>query len=214
MIVFSKPARAGRVKTRLIGDLTPGEAAELSAAFLGDVLERLGGGEFDLRVAWALEDGEEAPFAEPPGERQQGSDLGERLFAALSAAGRRYPLVAAVGSDHPTLPLAHVERAFELLAGGGDLVLGPADDGGYYLVAARASALGPALFAGVPWSTERVLAETLARSRSLGLAVELLPAARDVDTPADLAALAAALAAGEDGCPRTRALLASWGRLA
>lgn len=211
--MFTKPARAGRVKTRLIGDLTPHEAAELHEAFLGDVLERLDAGAFDLRIAWALDDGEELPLACPPGERQEGDDLGERLWRALSTAGRRYPLVAAVGSDHPTLPLAHVERAFDLLAHGRDVVLGPADDGGYYLIAARSEALRPALFSGVPWSTERVLEETLSRCRASGLEVELLPAARDVDTPADLAALAGAFLAGEDGCPRTRQLLGSWGRL-
>ena len=86
--------------------------------------------------------------------------------------------------------------------------------GGYYLIAARADRLAPELFAGIPWSTGEVLARTLDRCASLGLAFRLLPAARDVDTPPDLAALSRRLAVGGPDCPRTRALLARWGRLA
>ncbi len=83
-------------------------------------------------------------------------------------------------------------------------MLGPAEDGGYYLIALRAAALDPRLFAEIPWSTAGVLAATLERCRELGLAVELLPRAADVDTPADLRRLAAEMAAGDLGCPRTR----------
>jgi glycosyltransferase A (GT-A) superfamily protein (DUF2064 family) len=110
-----------------------------------------------------------------------------------------------------------VHRAFAAVEAGADAVLGPAEDGGYYLIALRAGAVSPRLFEGIAWSTGRVFAETLARCRELGLAVELLPAATDVDTPEDLRRLAARLAAdpAEDlGCPRTRELLDSWRRLA
>jgi glycosyltransferase A (GT-A) superfamily protein (DUF2064 family) len=91
------------------------------------------------------------------------------------------------------------------------VVLGPAEDGGYYRSALRASAVAPRLFAEIAWSTDRVLPATLARCRELGLAVELLPTAADVDTPDDLRRLAARMAGGDLGCPRTRALLASLG---
>ncbi len=214
VVVFTKPARAGRVKTRLIGELSAEQAAALHAAFLEDLLERLRGGRFDLRVAWALEPGERAPATDEPALRQRGGDLGERLFEALSVAARDHRFVAAVGSDHPELPLAVVENAFERLAAGAEVVLGPAADGGYYLIAVAAPVLVPALFEEIPWSTPRVLETTLERCRSVGLAAELLPAAADVDTPDDLERLAAALSAGAGGCPRTRRLLAGWGRLA
>ncbi|HEX5760208.1 MAG TPA: TIGR04282 family arsenosugar biosynthesis glycosyltransferase [Thermoanaerobaculia bacterium] len=207
LLLFTKPARPGRVKTRLIGDLSPEEAADLHAAFLADLVERLRGGDFDLRLAWALEPGEELPAGPVPGVRQEGDDLGTRLHRALAAAAREAPLVAALGSDHPTLPLALAHRAFERLEAGAEVVLGPAEDGGYYLIALRAEALHPRLFAAVPWSTGGVLAATLERCRELGLAVELLPRAADVDTPEDLRRLAAAMAAGDLGCPRTRELL-------
>lgn len=213
LLLFTKPAHAGRVKTRLIGDLSAGEAAELHAAFLADLVERLRGGVFTLQLAWALEPGEELPSGPPPGVRQSGGDLGERLHVALAAAAREAPFVAAVGSDHPTLTLALVHGAFEALQAGAEAVLGPAEDGGYYLIALRAAAVRRRLFAGIPWSTGGVLAATLERCRELAVAVELLPAAADVDTPDDLRRLAAAMAGGDLGCPRTRDLLAAWDRL-
>jgi uncharacterized protein len=213
LLVYTKPARPGRVKTRLIGDLTAHQAAELHAAFLGDLLQQLAGGDFALRLAWDLGPGEEPPLADPPGERQQGDDLGERLYRGLAAAARTFPLVAAVGSDHPTLSRRRVEEAFTRLDGGADVVLGPAADGGYYLVGVRAEALDRRLFAGVPWSTGEVLAATLERCRRLGRRPALLAAAADVDTPGDLADLVLHLSRDGEGCPRTRRLLASWGRL-
>lgn len=218
LLLFTKPAREGRVKTRLIGDLTPAQAAALHTAFLDDLLDRLREGlreeDIELRLAWALEPGEAVPSGPLPGVRQEGSDLGERLYRALSGAAAEGGAVMALGSDHPTLPLTLVHRAFERVEAGADVVLGPAEDGGYYLIALRPEAVAPRLFEGIAWSTPQVLAATLDRCRELGLRVELLPAASDVDTPEDLRRLAARMAAeGDLGCPRTYALLASLGLL-
>lgn len=256
LLLFTKPARAGRVKTRLTrgeGALSPERAARLHAAFLGDLTERLlpavAAGELRLRVAWALDDGvdDDAPLPDLAAEvarcgvelcgaggleispglavdavRQRGGDLGARLHTALAAAAADHPRgVAAVGSDHPALPLSRVRQAFAHLDDGADAVLGPAGDGGYYLVALAAGAVRERLFTDVPWSTPGVLAATEARCRELGLRLDLLPAGDDVDEPEDLERLAAALAedvTGEEGeaavdCPRTRRLLAAWGRL-
>jgi rSAM/selenodomain-associated transferase 1 len=213
LLLFTKPAREGRVKTRLIGDLTAAQAAALHAAFLEDLLDRLREGELELRIAWALEPGEEIPAGPVPGLRQEGSDLGERLYRALHDAAAGAGAVAALGSDHPTLPLETVHRAFATIESGADVVLGPAEDGGYYLIALRAGAVTPRLFAEIAWSTDQVLAATLARCRELGFTVELLPAASDVDTPEDLRRLAARMAEDDLGCPRTRALLGSLGLL-
>jgi uncharacterized protein len=207
LLLFTKPAREGRVKTRLIGDLTAAEAAGLHAAFLEDLLGRLREGDFELRLAWALDPGEEIPAGPVPGMRQEGSDLGERLYRALSTS--EDGVVMALGSDHPTLELELVERAFERVEAGADVVLGPAEDGGYYLIALRAAAVHPRLFEDIAWSTERVLPATLERCRELGLAVELLPMASDVDTPDDLRRLAARMAEDDLGCPRTHNLIQS-----
>ena len=219
LLLFTKPARPGRVKTRLIGELTAEEAARLHAAFLGDLVDRLQGGDFELTLAWALDPDEEMPAAPMPGVRQRGRDLGERLYfalseAALSEAGSG--TVAAVGSDHPTLCLELVHRAFATLEdseAGADVVLGPAEDGGYYLIALRADAVSPRLFADIAWSTGQVLATTLERCRELGLRVELLPEESDVDTPDDLRRLAGRMLTSDLGCPRTRELLGALRRL-
>ncbi len=239
LLLYTKPARPGRVKTRLIGaalkegrrNLSPQgisaeQAAQLHAAFLGDLSERLVAGRFRLRVAWALAAGEESFPADlvtgaDDHVRQEGSDLGARLFHGLAAAaGRfpaaaagRFPVIAAVGSDHPELALETVEEAFERLESGADAVFGPAEDGGYYLVALRAAAVRRELFAGVDWSTGEVLAQSLARCRRLGLETSLLKGGHDVDVARDLRRLAARLQASSDLCPRTRALLADWGWL-
>jgi rSAM/selenodomain-associated transferase 1 len=202
------------VKTRLIGDLTAAEAAALHAAFLADLLDRLEGGDFELRLAWALEAGEAMPEGAVAAIRQEGNGLGERLHRALAGAATEACTVAALGSDHPTLPVEMVERAFERVEAGADVVLGPAEDGGYYLIALSAGAVMPRLFAEIAWSTDQVLPATLERCRELGLAVELLPMAADVDTPDDLRRLAVRMEGGDDlGCPRTRALLAALGLL-
>jgi uncharacterized protein len=230
LLLFTKPARPGRVKTRLVGEgdgrLSAAQAAALHRAFLDDLCERLApavaAGELALRLAWVLDAGEAMPEVPAPlaglaavdAVRQEGDDLGERLFRALADAASTGGGVAVVGSDHPTLPLAWVEEAFRRVETGADVALGPADDGGYYLMALAPRAVRRRLFEGVAWSTGSVLAETLARCRELALEVALLPGGMDVDEPADLARLAARLAAGQEPeCPRTRALLAAWGRL-
>jgi rSAM/selenodomain-associated transferase 1 len=224
LTLFTKPARPGRVKTRLIGDLSPEQAARLHEALLGDVLANLRDGPYDLRVAWALDPDDALPDGPPPGLRQEGRDLGERMWNALRDSADGATAVAAVGSDHPRLTRGRVAEAFELVEGGEgiDVALGPAADGGYYLIVLRPAALRWELFAGVEWSTPRVLAQTLAACERLGLRARLLPEEHDVDTPEDLRRLAATLAAGSaagpapnvsDPCPRTRRLLAAWGRL-
>jgi hypothetical protein len=210
LLLFTKPARPGRVKTRLIGDLTPVQAAELHAAFLDDLLERLHSGRFSLTLAWALDADEAVPGGPFPGIRQNGDGLGDRLYNALSEASAGGAAVAALGSDHPALPVAVAERAFDLLEEGADVVLGPAEDGGYYLIALRAEAVARRLFEDIAWSTGRVFPATLERIAELGLRLELLPTASDVDTPNDLRRLAAAMKDGDLGCPRTRALLQAW----
>ena len=220
VVLFTKPASPGRVKTRLIGELSAEEAAELHAAFVGDVVEAIAGGPYRLEVAWALEDGatpQGSLLPVPlPGFVQSGADLGSRLFHALERVASASQWVAAVGSDHPRLSRPRVVEAFERLERGAEVVLGPAADGGYYLIALGASRLDPRLFEGVPWSTDQVLERTLERCRQLGLAVELLPEEEDVDRPEDLARLATALAASERAAasaPRTVELLNRWGRL-
>ena len=211
LVLFSKPAQPGYVKTRLIGRLTPDQAAELHAAFLGDLLQRLSQGDFDLHVAWAQDSGTKPPDVGLATIVQKGETLGDRLYAALSKVSLNYSYVAAVGSDHPELPLSRVHEAFDKLRAGSDVVVGPAHDGGYYLIALKRAAVDRALFDGVKWSSASVLSTTLERCKSLGLVTEELEPAFDVDVPEDLDRLASSLAVDDStDCPRTRSLLASW----
>src|SRR3972149_1189677 len=125
LLLFTKPAHPGRVKTRLIGDLTPAQTAELHAALLADTLATLEGGRFDLRVMWGVEPDEPLPVWPPGGQRQEGADLGARLFRALTDAARDYPRVAAIGSDCPEIDQARIEDALSRLGSGIEVGVGP-----------------------------------------------------------------------------------------
>lgn len=214
LVLFTKPARPGRVKTRLMPSLTARQAADLHQAFLDDLVPRLRQGAFDLQIAWALEPGDSPPEAPVPAFEQRGVGLGERLFAGLSHVASTYAFVAAVGSDHPELRVSLVERAFDELEGGARIVLGPAADGGYYLAGFDRATLDPSLFAGIPWSTDRVLEESIERCRRLGVEPVLLPRGHDVDSAQDLERLARQIARGGDSCPHVEALLRRWGTVA
>jgi uncharacterized protein len=135
---------------------------------------------------------------------QVGASLGERLDNALAALfARGYRRAIILNSDGPTLPAAHLKEAFTALAGGADVVFGPCEDGGYYLIGAMRPV--PRLLREVTMSTPRVLADTLALAQQEGLRVALLPRWYDVDEPADLRRLARELAAGpEEVAPATR----------
>ena len=221
VLLMTKPPIAGQVKSRLIGPLTAEEAAELQAAFLGDLVERLVTGHFTLIPVWALADVESVPAVPPGGLRQRDGDLGMRLRASFTEqffpadSSTRSGLVVAIGSDLPHLTVERIKLALAHLAAGADVVLGPAADGGYYLIGLRASSLGAPLFEGIAWSTAAVLEQTLTRCRENGLAVALLPEEADIDTGEDLARFEKRLAAGDlPACPRTSALFERWERAA
>ncbi len=198
LIVFAKRPEAGAVKTRLTPLLTPGEAAELYEAFLRDSLDayaRLGA---DVRLY--LTGAGTLPGAWVPGtvsvHEQAGDGLGARMLRALVetfVAGYERALV--IGTDHPTLPLAFVERGFEELRLPLSVVLGPSDDGGYYLIGMNE--VYPALFDGMRYSHDGVFAQTLARAEATGAAVSVLPPWYDVDTPAALRRLASDVTASD-----------------
>lgn len=213
LLVFTKPPRPGRVKTRLIGALSAAQAAELHEAFLLDLLERLRDLDAAVTILWALEPGESAPDLGRPSAVQVGDDLGERLRRGLADAGARFPSVAAVGSDHPDLPLDRLEESFQALEGGSDLVLGPTEDGGYYVIGCRHGRLPEGIFDGVEWSGPEVFARTRANAARLDLETRALGPGQDVDTPDDLVRLAARLRRVPSLCPRTHRLLESWNRI-
>lgn len=116
---------------------------------------------------------------------QRGGDLGERManaFEDLFALG--HDCAVLIGSDVPSLPEHHVHNAFQQLRAGADVVLGPSDDGGFYLIGLRNPQ--PGLFVGIPWSTAHVFSMTCGRARALGLKLGLVERWYDVDDPETL----------------------------
>ena len=204
LAVIAKEPVAGLAKTRLVPALGAAGAARAASAMLADTLAAVPASGAEPWLCFAPVEAKERLRRLAPGFgllAQASGDLGDRLAACLAdLLGAGADRVAIVGADTPHIPATSYRRAFALLDEA-DIVLGPALDGGYYLVAAKASR--PELFVGVPMGTEVVLTETLTRATRGGLLVALLSPLRDLDRVEDLAA---ALAAGDlDAAPATLA---------
>jgi len=197
LAVMTKAPYAGRVKTRLTPPLSPEEAAALNTCFLRDTaaaISRTGNGEKAQGVAVYTPAGSESAYAGVlPSEfilvPQRGDQFGERLLAAtddLLQLG--FESLCLINSDSPTVPATAFIQAVEILSHPEDcVVLGPSDDGGYYLIGLKKP--HPELFGQIDWSTERVLKQTIAAARKIDLPFHLLPAWYDVDDCATLARL-------------------------
>lgn len=213
--IFAKQPVPGRVKTRLAAETSPAWAARVAEAFLLDTLERIRSLACTKVIAFDPPEAETWFRAVAPPDYQlvpQGAgDLGQRLAAFFQqqfALGAERVVV--IGTDSPVLPLQNMITAFEQLTRH-DVVIGPAVDGGYYLIGC-ARAPWP-LFDGVVWSSPFVLKQTVERATGLGLHLAGLPPLLDVDTRNDWKALALSMARMREegidpGAPRTEALLA------
>ncbi len=204
--IMAKAPRAGEVKTRLCPPFSTTEAAELYRCFLLDKIEQVRMLEkASPAIAYTPDEGriffeELAPdfFLFP----QRGPDLGSRLansFDQLFAQG--YGGAMAIDSDTPTLPAPYLQQALDLIATPAvDLVLGPSEDGGYYLIGLRK--LYRDLFEDMAWSTAQVMPETTRRAEIQGLKVACLPTWFDIDTANDLERLKASLHSPEGDAAR------------
>jgi rSAM/selenodomain-associated transferase 1 len=117
---------------------------------------------------------------------QQGKDLGERMHHALAESLQHYKKSILIGSDCPEMDIKYIEKAFKALSQHDkvtDIVLGPAEDGGYVLIGA--SRIHAELFNNINWGTESVLQQTLKKIDSMGYRYQLLNTLRDIDTPED-----------------------------
>lgn len=197
-MIVGKAPQPGRSKTRLVPPLTDTEAADLSAAFLLDTCATA------LSLGWARVSLVYPPAANalgileallPPGivpVRQDGDGLGQALASAFARHFEAaYQQVVLIGSDTPDIRSAVLLAAAHVLEDQADVAIGPAIDGGYYLLGLREP--WPALFEDITWSTNQVHSQTLLRAHALGLRVTQLPVWGDVDTPLDLARLQADL---------------------
>jgi rSAM/selenodomain-associated transferase 1 len=212
LAVMAKAPVAGQVKTRLTPALSAEEAAAVARALLLDQLAHLSAiADADLYLAFAPA-GKGALFRElaPPRFHlvaQSGGDLGARMRAVFTKLRRRgYENIALIGGDLPAVPLNLFAQAFAWLerfpAG---VVLGPSEDGGYYLVAMGRPHF--AIFSGITWSRSDVLRRTRAKLDSLHIKFKLLPILYDIDTVDDLGRLRRRVAQAAHGMKRTAAVL-------
>lgn len=207
LIMLVRSPDKGSVKTRLAEALDEETVLGLYDRFVRDLLTTLHAGKFNLRISY-----------HPPGAgdkvaawlgrehryvSQRGGDLGERLANAFTdtfADGFRRVVI--IGSDSPDLPVEILEDALKFLETD-DAVIGPAADGGYYLMGFRSERFLKAVFEGIDWGTERVLARTLDIFAQAGWRVRMLPTWRDIDTVDDLKAFVNAHSADPAGTLET-----------
>lgn len=215
--VMTKAPEPGKVKTRLSPPLTPDEAAELNKCFLRDIGQ-------SIDAASRTTCGRGVAIYTPLGKEslydgifpetfrfvaQRGNDFGERLrLAGEDLLGIGFDSFCLINSDSPMVPTSSFAKAAELLGKQGDrVVLGPSEDGGYYLIGLKQ--MHGRLFQEIEWSTEKVFAQTLQRAKELGLNVEILPMGLDVDDSGTLRNLCDRLFADkrENLAPHTKRFL-------
>ena len=189
--IFAKFWTPGQVKSRLAAGIGPEPASRLYRAFLATLLERFGHSA-DRRTLMFTPADRRAEFSQLAGtawslEVQAVGDLGNRMqlfFESSLQAGNQK--IVLIGSDSPTLPTAIVDQAF-LWLDDTPVVIGPSEDGGYYLIGVSGSV--PPIFRGIEWSTPDVLSQTLAHLDRASIPCRLLPVWYDIDEAADLARL-------------------------
>jgi rSAM/selenodomain-associated transferase 1 len=189
ILVFSKAPVAGQVKTRLVPYITAEQAAQLHEELTRDRLQMCTDASACDVQLWCSPDTLHRFFSDcqhhygVPLQQQHGDDLGERMSNALKAMLGSYDKIVIIGSDAPTLDMNTIDAAFKALAHK-EIVLVPAEDGGYGLLGATVQ--HDDMLKGVPWGTEKVLASTLDNIERLHLDYALVGKCWDVDRPEDL----------------------------
>ncbi|RWX46908.1 hypothetical protein H206_00219 [Candidatus Electrothrix aarhusensis] len=201
IVLFTRYPQAGKVKTRLINHLGPQGAADLHSRMTKQVINQVqpalmtgsiqlqvyycGGSQQEIKT-WLGKNSKDIQLA-----RQQGNGLGERMQDAFEQTWQQgAEKVLLIGSDCPGINSAIITSGLEYLQQH-DLVLGPATDGGYYLIGLPARLKKEKrnyadLFQNIDWGTDQVLAQTLTQAHKNNLSVALLPQLHDIDRPEDL----------------------------
>ncbi len=192
ILVFAKAPLAGQAKTRLIPVLGAARAAALHEQLVRHTLATVCAAGYPVEL-WCSPDSRHPFFSAAHAawplsvHNQSGGDLGARMAHACADALTRARYVILTGSDCPGMTTWDLRQAVEALSSGADAVVGPARDGGYWLIGLRS--VEPALFEDMAWGGATVLIDTLARLHDLQWRWVLLPEHADIDRPEDLAEL-------------------------
>ena len=188
--VFAREPILGKVKTRLSAALGEEGALALYQQMLARIGACISASQLARLDLWVTSNPSHESFLSICNELniyiQNGDDLGAKMAFTCdhTLVAEAAQSVLIVGTDCPVMDAAYLDSALTRLQAGSDVVIGPAEDGGYVLIGMRRPL--PALFADIPWGTDRVLAETLTKLEALSINYHLLPTLWDVDTPADL----------------------------
>jgi rSAM/selenodomain-associated transferase 1 len=194
LLVFARLPEAGRVKTRLAAEVGEERALAVYEAMLRDVTAAIGPStaETEIEFLWAPTPAASgaslrAAFGDHSTAMQTGADLTDRLAMAFAERFffHRTRKIIVIGVDDPSITRELIDHAFALLDSC-EYVIGPADDGGYYLFGCRALSFNPDVFQNIAWGTSSVFAATKERIATLERTVAVLPQRYDIDTAADL----------------------------
>ncbi len=201
ILLFAKPPVPGRVKTRMIPQLGKGGAARLYQHMLRHMWRITNAGLLCPVQLWVTAEPEHPFFAALPGLQdprlQQGADLGARMHHAASTALRHCEQVLIIGGDCVSLDSSYLAQALDTLRSGNDVVIGPAEDGGYVLLGLRRADVP--LFEAMPWGASDVFRQTGERLTAAGVRWQVLPERWDVDQFPDLRRVPPAWLADDTG---------------
>ncbi|MEA2163505.1 MAG: uncharacterized protein QOK37_1632 [Thermoanaerobaculia bacterium] len=194
LLVFARLPEAGRVKTRLAQSIGDQRALTVYEAMLRDLLASVGNAsaETEIEILWAPSENANGElltraFGDFPTAMQTGAALGDRLSMSFSERFFFHATqkIIAIGVDDPLLPRALIDQAFGLLDSC-EWVIGPASDGGYYLIGCRAAAFDAGVFQNIEWGSSSVFASTMGKIREWENCVSVLPMRHDIDVAEDL----------------------------
>jgi rSAM/selenodomain-associated transferase 1 len=187
--IFSREPVPGNTKTRLIPSLGKQGAADLHKKLLKQIIEAACESQFSNIELWGTSDPDQSLLQEYMQQyhlrlcKQSGDDVGERMYHSSKEALDHYEFVVIIGSDCPLLTSQVLNKAYRMLKQGTDAVLGPTEDGGYYLIGLRRNNIS--IFKDIPWGEADVADMTRTKMRSLGWGWKELEYLWDVDRPAD-----------------------------
>lgn len=190
LLFFVKKPERGKVKSRLAAVIGGDSAVRLYKNLVAQMLSTLREGTFPLYICFFPKNAQK-PIKNWLGREycylpQNGTDLGERMRNGfMEAFEMGFKRVVLIGSDIPDLPLELIEEAFTSLHKN-DVVIGPAFDGGYYLIGFKDKTFSPQVFEGIAWGTQNVFDETMKKLKRFRRVVHTLPYQRDIDTVEDL----------------------------